>query len=180
MEPLLHAGGSPQHSDAGLCTQLPARTFLSASSAPEEELSRTRHAWQELPPELIALIFQRASVRERKLCEAPWHLLLLPIMPVNAQPHVTALRSCICSSEVDSIMGVAGRLVCKGWRRGVDTLVTRLQVGPNNRDQQVWNRQLLMLQKLPALFPCLREIDFDQVPLTAPVHPQHLASTSLK
>ena len=58
----------------------------------------------------------------------------------------------------------AGRLVCKGWRRGVDTLVTRLQVGPHNRDQQPWNRQLLMLEKLPRMFPCLREINFDQVP----------------
>lgn len=47
----------------------------------------------------------------------------------------------------------------------MDTLVTRLQVGPHNRDQQPWNRQLLMLDKLPVLFPCLREINFDQVPL---------------
>ena len=53
--------------------------------------------------------------------------------------------------------------MCKGWRRGVDMLVTRLQVGPHNRDQQPWNRQLLMLQKVPSLFPCLGEINFDQV-----------------
>ncbi len=46
----------------------------------------------------------------------------------------------------------------------MDTLVTRLQVGPHNRDQQPWNRQLLMLEKLPRMFPCLREINFDQVP----------------
>ena len=45
----------------------------------------------------------------------------------------------------------------------MDTLVTRLQVGPHNRDQQPWNRQLLMLEKLPSMFPCLREINFDQV-----------------
>ena len=59
--------------------------------------------------------------------------------------------------------------MCKGWRRGVDTLVTRLQVGPHNRDQQPWNRQLLMLEKLPVLFPCLREIDFDQVTICTPL-----------
>ena len=47
-------------------------------------------------------------------------------------------------------------------------LVTRLQVGPHNRDQQPWNRQLLMLEKLPVLFPCLREIDFDQVTFCIP------------
>ena len=51
----------------------------------------------------------------------------------------------------------------------MDTLVIRLQVGPHNRDQQPWNRQLLMLQKLPTLFPCLREINFDQVRLQMPV-----------
>lgn len=50
----------------------------------------------------------------------------------------------------------------------MDTLVTRLQVGPHNRDQQPWNRQLLMLQKLPTLFPCLREINFDQVRFQMP------------
>ncbi|CAL5221478.1 g3677 [Coccomyxa viridis] len=123
VEPLAHAGEARQLRQAGASTQRPSRAPSRTSSASEEDLSRGRHAsWQELPPELIALIFQRASVRERKLC----------------------------------------RLVCKGWRRGVDTLVTRLQVGPHNRDQQPWNRQLLMLEKLPRMFPCLREINFDQ------------------
>ena len=70
----------------------------------------------------------------------------------------------------------AGRLVCEGWRRGVDLLVTRLQVGPHNRDQQPWNRQLLMLQKLPSLFPCLGEINFDQVMPSLSLLPQFPAS----
>ena len=84
-------------------------------------------------------------------------LSILCLLPRLASPWPVALSSeCRCA-------GCAGRLVCQGWRRGVDMLVTRLQVGPHNRDQQPWNRQLLMLQKLPSLFPCLGEINFDQV-----------------
>lgn len=42
-------------------------------------------------------------------------------------------------------------------------MVTRLRVGPHNREPQAWNRQLLMMRRLPHLFPCIQEIDFDQV-----------------
>ena len=62
----------------------------------------------------------------------------------------------------------AGRRVCRGWQRGMDLMVTRLRVGPQNREPQAWNRQLLMMRRLPALFPCLRELDFDQVSVSAP------------
>ncbi len=69
VEPLAHAGEARQLRQAGASTQRPSRAPSRTSSASEEDLSRGRHAsWQELPPELIALIFQRASVRERKLC----------------------------------------------------------------------------------------------------------------
>jgi hypothetical protein len=48
------------------------------------------------------------------------------------------------------------------WQRGLDMMVTRLRVGPQTREPHAWNRQLLMMRRLPGLFPCLREIDFDQ------------------
>ncbi len=56
----------------------------------------------------------------------------------------------------------AGRRVCRVWQRGLDMMVTRLRVGPQTREPHAWNRQLLMMRRLPGLFPCLREIDFDQ------------------
>jgi hypothetical protein len=43
-------------------------------------------------------------------------------------------------------------------------MVTKLRVGPHNREPHAWNRQLLMMRRIPHLFPCLQEIDFDQVP----------------
>ncbi|EIE22289.1 RNI-like protein [Coccomyxa subellipsoidea C-169] len=55
-----------------------------------------------------------------------------------------------------------GRKICKGWKRGLDTMVSKLRVGPHNREPNVWNRQLLMMKRLQHLFPCLQEIDFDQ------------------
>jgi hypothetical protein len=42
-------------------------------------------------------------------------------------------------------------------------MVSKLRVGPHNREPNVWNRQLLMMRRLQHLFPCLQEIDFDQV-----------------
>ena len=42
-------------------------------------------------------------------------------------------------------------------------MVSKLRVGPHNREPHVWNRQLLMMKRLQHLFPCLQEIDFDQV-----------------
>ena len=73
VEPLQHPADSLQASTSNLSELLPASGSVSrTSSAADEELSRARHAsWQELPPELIALIFQRATIRERKLCKAP-------------------------------------------------------------------------------------------------------------
>ncbi len=56
-----------------------------------------------------------------------------------------------------------GRKVCKAWKRGLDTMVSKLRVGPHNREPHVWNRQLLMMRRLQHLFPCLQEIEFDQV-----------------
>ncbi|CAL8468747.1 g8287 [Coccomyxa elongata] len=55
-----------------------------------------------------------------------------------------------------------GRKVCKAWKRGLDTMVSKLRVGPHNREPHVWNRQLLMMRRLQHLFPCLQEIEFDQ------------------
>ncbi|KAK9844038.1 hypothetical protein WJX81_002646 [Elliptochloris bilobata] len=57
-----------------------------------------------------------------------------------------------------------GRLVCRGWRRALDATVTSLAVGPKAREAPPhhWNRQQLMMQRLPALFPCLRSLDFNQ------------------
>ena len=75
VEPLCEAASSRRSSHAGTCMQRPASlpsAHLPLRSPSEEELGRARHAaWQELPPELIALILHRASVRERKLCEPP-------------------------------------------------------------------------------------------------------------
>ena len=58
----------------------------------------------------------------------------------------------------------AGRLVCQDWRRALDATVTALRVGPKAREElpHFWNRQQLMMQRLPALFPCLRSLDFNQ------------------
>ena len=75
VEPVCEAAGSRRSSHAAPCMQRPASmpsAHLPPRSPSEEELGRGRHAaWQELPPELIALILCRASVRERKLCEPP-------------------------------------------------------------------------------------------------------------
>ena len=73
----------------------------------------------------------------------------------------------------------AGRKVCRCWRRGLDTMVTRLRVGPQNREPQAWNRQLLMMQRLPRLFPCLHEIDFDQARMPLPCSAPHMANASM-
>ena len=88
VEPLCETTRSRRSSHAASFIQQPVRMpsgHLPSRSPSEEELSRTRHAaWQELPPELVALILCRASVRERKLCEAPVMVLIA----------ITELRAC--------------------------------------------------------------------------------------
>ena len=75
VEPLCEAPSSRRSSHAAPSMQRLASMpsmHLPSRSPSEEELGRMRHAaWQELPPELVALILCRASVRERKLCEPP-------------------------------------------------------------------------------------------------------------
>ena len=203
VEPLCETSRSRRSSHAASCIQQPismSSANLPSRSPSEDELGRMRHAaWQELPPELVALILCRASVRERKLCEQPLMALVARI-ELYARSSLWSIINYLCqSTSVCTVVlvstqcllpclaspwpvalhskgtyaGCAGRLVCKGWRRGVDMLVTRLQVGPHNRDQQPWNRQLLMLQKLPSLFPCLGEINFDQVMPSLSLAPCH-------
>ena len=75
VEPLCETSRSRRSSHAASCMQQPNNmpsAHLPSRSPSEDELGRLRHAaWQELPPELVALILCRASVRERKLCEPP-------------------------------------------------------------------------------------------------------------
>ena len=54
--------------------------------------------------------------------------------------------------------------MCREWRRALGMTVTALHVGPMAREAlpHYWNRQQLMMQRLPALFPCLRSLDFNQ------------------
>ena len=72
VEPLVHPCDIRQPRQASAGTQRTLKAPSRTSSASEEDLSRGRHAsWQELPPELVALIFQHACIRERKLCGSP-------------------------------------------------------------------------------------------------------------
>jgi len=54
--------------------------------------------------------------------------------------------------------------VCRAWRAALDATVTSLAVGPRAREAPPhhWNRQQLLMQRLPGLFPCLRSLDFNQ------------------
>ncbi len=66
--------------------------------------------------------------------------------------------------------------MCRGWQAALDGTVTALCVGPKAREAPPhhWNRQQLMMQRLPALFPCLRSLDFNQArrstPSACPLH----------
>ena len=71
VEHIVHVHDTRLHRQASASALRLQKSFSRSSSASEDDLSRGRHAsWQELPPELVALIFQRASARERKLCES--------------------------------------------------------------------------------------------------------------
>ena len=95
------------------------------------------------------------------ICEPRW---------VTLAEAVLAQRAALTGPNHLMRAAAAGRLVCRGWRAALDATVTSLAVGPRAREAPPhhWNRQQLMMQRLPALFPCLRSLDFNQARSGAP------------
>jgi len=83
---------------------------------------------------------------------------------VTLAEAVLAQRAALTGPNHLMRAAAAGRLVCRGWRAALDATVTSLAVGPRAREAPPhhWNRQQLMMQRLPGLFPCLRSLDFNQ------------------